>query len=372
VTRSVFLLCLVSLLLPAFGTSRPQLYIKDGQVTCYKFQVFVQGLDLTEDNLPLLSFEIIHLFRQDNELGVDLGNISGNQDMTTTWRDLKGWIKPDDVYPNQNHVFEEDGKQIPLQGTLLLFDLEKTVGAEVASIDPERVEVILGDTIQPVVRVIPRLIYFTADANGNQTVRNKLTTNPIYVGSRWRGFCWALFAVLITVGVIVLISWRSGNALGVLKSSAGNYSLARIQVCAWTIAVGWTVIAEGLLQLTLPEIPHTLVVMMSLSLFTAVAQNTKENSQRAKTGKAPEDDAADGFIFDASTRTVSLPKVQMLFWTVLMIGMFLWKTLLEGDLWPIPQEMVVLMGASQGGFLVKDLGATNPPQSNPPQGSAAS
>ncbi|NJL58469.1 MAG: hypothetical protein HC887_01250 [Desulfobacteraceae bacterium] len=54
------------------------------------------------------------------------------------------------------------------------------------------------------------------------------------------------------------------------------------------------------------------------------------------------------------TRT-SLPKAQMLFWTVLMLYLFVVKSIADGELWKVPWEMVAMMGMSQAAYLSPHL-----------------
>ena len=46
---------------------------------------------------------------------------------------------------------------------------------------------------------------------------------------------------------------------------------------------------------------------------------------------------------------ISIAKAQMLFWTVLTLGLFFIKSLQESGLWAVPWEIVALMGMSQAG-----------------------
>jgi hypothetical protein len=48
---------------------------------------------------------------------------------------------------------------------------------------------------------------------------------------------------------------------------------------------------------------------------------------------------------------LSLSKAQMLFWTVLLLVLFLSKSILEGAIWEVPWPLVALMGFSQAGYL---------------------
>jgi len=68
---------------------------------------------------------------------------------------------------------------------------------------------------------------------------------------------------------------------------------------------------------------------------------------------------------------LSLAKAQMLFWTVLLILLFVSKSILEGGIWEVPWPLVALMGFSQAGYLVPKVADANTPPTppaNPPPG----
>jgi len=342
------------------GFANGKLFVKDGQVTGYKLQVFAQGVDLTEANMPLISFDAAHFFVREHEIGIDFRSLVGEDDPKAVWDGLSGWVKPAQIFPGQVMTFTEDKKEQTLTGTLLLFDLTEPVTRDNGTKPLPEAGFLLGRWYNPVARVYPQLTFTPQATDGEPADRRVLVTGPIHVGNRIAAYMWSLLLVLIALVLIFWYTRKMNNALGFLKTG-DVYSLSRVQVAAWTFVVGWTVIAEGLLQISLPEIPGTLVVLMGLSLGTTVVQSTKENKARAQ-GEAPAAGDREGFLTEASEPStdpeISLAKVQMLFWTVLMIAMFTWKTLMEGRLWPVPTEMVVLMGASQSGYLFKDLGAT--------------
>jgi hypothetical protein len=71
---------------------------------------------------------------------------------------------------------------------------------------------------------------------------------------------------------------------------------------------------------------------------------------------------------------LSLAKAQMLFWTILLLVLFVSKSILEGQIWDVPWPLVALMGFSQLGYLAPKVAnpATPPPPagpSSPPAGS---
>ena len=58
---------------------------------------------------------------------------------------------------------------------------------------------------------------------------------------------------------------------------------------------------------------------------------------------------------------LSLAKAQMLFWTVLLLGLFVTKSILEGAIWEVPWPLVFLMGFSQAGHLAPKLAEGSAP-----------
>ena len=63
---------------------------------------------------------------------------------------------------------------------------------------------------------------------------------------------------------------------------------------------------------------------------------------------------------------LSLAKAQMLFWTVLLLVLFVSKSILEGGIWEVPWPLVALMGFSQAGYLAPKVADTTTPPANPP------
>lgn len=61
---------------------------------------------------------------------------------------------------------------------------------------------------------------------------------------------------------------------------------------------------------------------------------------------------------DDGSRVVSLARAQMLFWTGLLLIVFITKTVLHGSLWEMPWSLVALMGISQVGYLAPKFNTT--------------
>ena len=55
----------------------------------------------------------------------------------------------------------------------------------------------------------------------------------------------------------------------------------------------------------------------------------------------------------------------MLFWTILLLVLFVSKSVLDGAIWEVPWALVALMGFSQAGFVVPKFSPDNTPPSPP-------
>ena len=138
------------------------------------------------------------------------------------------------------------------------------------------------------------------------------------------------------------LSRNQGGSLGVLRNNEGKLSLSRVQMSTWTLAIGAMVCVFGLIHLKVPEIPMTLVALMGLSLVTS-GISAHQGEKKRKSKKA-DPKPRSGFlsaqlsqlIADSETGQISLPRVQMLFWTMLNVSLFLVKSTLDGELWEVP------------------------------------
>ena len=101
--------------------------------------------------------------------------------------------------------------------------------------------------------------------------------------------------------------------------------------------IGWTV--------TIVEIPDSLLVLMGASLVTGGVANfqdaRKNRTSGAAAGVAPAQHAwAWGDLLRVFTAgqapELSLSKAQMLFWTLLLLVLFVSKSILEGQIWEVP------------------------------------
>ena len=123
--------------------------------------------------------------------------------------------------------------------------------------------------------------------------------------------------------------------------------------------MGSIVLGYAMIRLEVPEIPESVVSLMGLSLATGGYSHYKTMLSVHQAGIRPRDRSQPRRLFaliadfptGQTQGSLSIAKVQMLFWTVLIIIIFLCKSIIEGVLWDVPWMMVVLMGMSQAGYL---------------------
>jgi hypothetical protein len=183
--------------------------------------------------------------------------------------------------------------------------------------------------------------------------------SPTNIGNDIPFLIFVIAIVGVCVSVIAIWSKRADkSALGLLLGNDGYLSLSRTQVAAWTIVVGGVVFGFGLLMLKVPNIPESLVALMGLSLATGGIKHytgSKENPKDIKPRRFSLADLICEGGPESDTPKTSLPKAQMLFWTVLMLYLFIIKSIADGKLWEVPWEMVALMGMSQAAYLSPHL-----------------
>ena len=148
--------------------------------------------------------------------------------------------------------------------------------------------------------------------------------------------------------VMPVVSWTEGDT-------------DRIAVGSKEVTVGSVVLAYGLIRLEIPDIPTSVLVLMGASLTTGgVAYFQDAQKQQAAGGAAPTRSSwAVGDLVHIFTGEqageLSLSKAQMLFWTALLLVLFVSKSVLDGAIWEVPWALVALMGFSQAGYLAPKL-----------------
>lgn len=343
----------------------PQLISDDGQLISHEFTIFITYL-LTSENQPLLHFSGSHLLSA--KVGLELQP-----------------IPPTLVAPHQYRLVTVGNTTVPAEGTLLTFDLSG----------------FKYPIYKAAIRLRPRIEWTEGPNSPGQPAvqRQILATDDVYLGNLAIAAVWTALTILL-VG-ITAIMWSIQKAKQVTKfkprpwlllitGSDGYLSLWRTQLLLWTVAVGGVVFMYGLLRLHVPDIPETLVTLMGMSLLTGSVSATKSRQDTvakiAQQNQNPPDQVVPAVAAAAPDPAVaappappqviimnpsvarfadlisnwnvhtgqlelSIPKAQMVFWTVIILGLFVVKSFLLGALWPVPWAMVALTGFSQAGYI---------------------
>lgn len=321
---------------PPAPTAAPvaTLYMPDGQLKSHRLQVYVTR-PLTVANQPRLK-------------------LSRNYSLTTTilnWfidaaDDIDNEFAPVDIAAGQTWVEQMlDGKEEQKQGTILLFNASSmTFGG------------------RAMVRVRPTLSW---QENGSE--QHVLGQSDVNVADSVATVAWTLSIVLAALLVVVVLAWRRGeHPMLLLTGVDGHLALSQAQVACWTIAVGAIVLGYGLIRLDIPSVPESLLVLMGSSLLTggvAYFQDKKKNLAAPATQRSwAWGDLVRNFDAGQPAGELSLAKAQMVFWTLLLLVLFVSKSLLEGQIWEVPWPLVAFMGFSQVGYLAPKLvpDGTNP------------
>jgi len=318
----------------AFSQGRKiRLYMEDGQIDTRPVRVYVPNRLITDDMCPKLYLN---------------GKIEEG----------KG-IDPMQVAPNQEWL--EKGKEARegLQsGTLLLFNIRKEL-----SLSPFKA----CTWILPLVHW-----YEPKTVKAGEVVEKRemiaVCEREILLGNALGGF---LLTLIIIAGFLVLVYWLADkiekNIKDFIYLSNKRASLSLSQMALWTIAVGFMVMWFGFMRLRVPHIPDTLIWLMGLSAATSatghiqahqIQKVIKKKNQLKKTeGEKQSTNPGRAKLGSMLTLNVegeevlSLAKVQLMFWTVITIILFITKSYLDGQLWDVPYQLVLLMGVSQAGFL---------------------
>lgn len=336
------------------------LYVPDGQLRSHPFRVYVAA-NITQANNPHLILDRSHAGTKSVE--AEATSLKALDALEVTWTE------------------KVDGHDASRTGSLLLFRVPDEPYFEA----------------RPMIRVRP-VLHWT---DGN-VERAATTESDINVGDIWRIVAWTALAIGIALATITILSWQKNRSpMLLLAAIDGHLSLAQTQVACWTLAVGSVVLGYGILRQQPPDIPSSLIVLMGFSLATGGAGfvgDTKKQQQAGtptQAGAAPAPLAGNPLAavglavgsaaipggtavavvpitatavaaqprtwsFGDLVRTftpgsdpqLSLAKAQMLFWTILLLVLFVSKSILDGVLWEIPWPLVGLMGVSQAGYVL--------------------
>ena len=219
------------------------------------------------------------------------------------------------------------------------------------------------------VRVRPLLTW-----NEGSTEHCALGAGEVNVGDIIFAMVWTTTAVVVTIILVVVLALtKKDNPIAcwpewtVTSRSLKRRSRAdhlRREHCS-NVRVDWREI---------PDIPESLLVLMGASLATgglAYFQDAKNANAAATTGTQL---TARSWAWSDLIRVFppgqepapSLAKAQMLFWTVLLLVLFVSKSILDGQIWAVPWPLVALMGFSQLGYLAPKVANPATPTPAPP------
>jgi hypothetical protein len=261
-------------------------------------------------------------------------------------------IEPAFIASGQQWTEVIDGRAVGQSGTILLFDASN-----------------LDFGFKAMIRVRPAITW-----TDGATQRTVLGPREVNIGDIVRAIVWTTLIVGTALGLVLVLAWRRYSSPALLLTGVdGHLSLAQAQVACWTVFVGSIVLGYGLIRLEIPSIPESLLVLMGASLATgglAFFQDARNDRTGAGAGLKMMrrawawGDLVRVFRTDGEPE-LSLAKAQMIFWTVLLLVLFVSKSILDGAIWAVPWPLVALMGFSQAGYLVSKTNPA-PPSPAPP------
>lgn len=217
-------------------------------------------------------------------------------------------------------------------------------------------------------RLTPTLIW--QDQESLESKQVAIGEHEIYLANPVPAFILPFLIVVFLVLIIVYMAKRGRkSAIQYICNKEGYLSLSRAQVATWTIVIGGMITAYGLMRLEVPQIPASLVALMGLSLATggiSYAQSGANKESSAILLKSETSVSSAGshktsiadLVMDHAINdknSLSIARAQMVFWTALTLILFVVKSILDGDLWAVPWELVALMGLSQAGYLAPKI-----------------
>ena len=307
-----------------------RLYMPDGQLVSHGLTIYVTADLHASEDLQL------RLFRNHA-----ITDVSAGEEQP---------LMPALVASGQEWSETFQGRQIYPKGTLLIFDTSSM------SFDG-----------RAMARVRPLLTWKDGGVE-----RCAVGAGEVNVGDIVFAMAWTVTAIVVAVLLVVLLALtKRNNPMRFMTGVDGHLALSQAQIACWTVFVGSVVLGYGLIRRTIPDIPESLLVLMGASLATgglAYFQDAKKATAAAATGTPiPGRSWAWGDLIHTfppdREPELSLAKAQMLFWTLLLLVLFVSKSILEGQIWAVPWPLVALMGFSQVGYLAPKVANADAPTS---------
>ncbi len=332
-------------ILPQDDNKNPYLIMQDGQLKSHPVRVFVRDAEITRRMRPILCLVAI--------------------DQVTRKKYDEIWCKgpsfrPFEVASGQTMAYKVEGTSLTLNGTMMLFDIDSLIIPYYKT----------GMRVIPVIHWISKTETLP-DSGVKNEYSKVIGEDEIYIGNGTGAFLWTTLIVVLFIVIVKLMAfWGDKKFFDLIKiydSENGKLSLSLTQMLLWTLAIGIMVMIFSLMYLQVPHIPDSLVALMGLSVVTGSIghyQTTKIDKQKknvqpeniVETKKGFPKTLYDLIAIDKNDGQVypSIAKTQNLFWTIITLILFIWKSSVDGQLWEVPGELVVLMGISQTSYLIRN------------------
>ncbi|MDQ7815552.1 MAG: hypothetical protein RDU14_00840 [Melioribacteraceae bacterium] len=325
------------------NSSKPVLIMADGQLRSHPVKVFIANANIKPEMKPELY--LIGIYQSTR---IQFGDMLNSAHP----------FKPYQVASDQTMSYKIDGVPITLTGTMMIFSLD-TIKMKIDD---------AGMRVLPVLKWISKETK-TKDGKTEIEYTKVISENEIYIGNGIGAIFYTIILLVVLIMIIFAFEWaRKKRPLDVIRTYDGNISLSLTQMALWTLAAGAMVFAFGLMHLDVPEIPDSLIVLMGLSVATGAVghyqshllKDLDNNLGRVSSTNLKESKKYFSGLASLINITIeskeypSIAKAQYLFWTVTTIVLFVYKSSVEGRLWSVPEELVFLMGISQGSYLVRN------------------
>jgi len=328
-----------------------ELIMKDGQLRSHPVRVHVLETEITRNMNPELCLAKL------TDGNIEKMKKSGCPGTTH---------KPLEIATNQIFLDDSSGEKVPKSATLLIFDLRKF------AIHP----LLTGS------RVLPILNWKEASQKKDSKKKpvnlqeyTAISQTEVYLSNRTGTIFWTFFTIIAFLIIAYMLTKKDPLRLLGFVTIKDSMSMSLTQMALWTITVGGVVFGIGLMRLEVPEIPQSLVLLMVGAAGTASFghwqyyrwRRSKEKIDRPDTdANIPDQNDKEETkkildilktIFNVEVdgkKRPSLAKGQIFFWTLITLILFIVKSVLEGKLWDVPEQLVLLMGISQASFLARN------------------
>lgn len=186
-----------------------------------------------------------------------------------------------------------------------------------------------------------------------------------------------LFHIWMPVSLLILVlfaAWlgaktQAKSIFGIFIDSRGRYSLTHFQITTWTLVILSTVlgmfISQGYKFDPTFKIPNELLEIMGISVTSGVLatgiKSSKDNSSTAGTilrGLKNNNDFHAKFSQiwleeegDFADKTINITKYQNFILTILAVGFYIKLAWDNGDIKPLPETLIGLIGISNAGYV---------------------